>query len=56
MDAKGAAQPETTAYYRDLCEQQARTIEAHETHIAELEKRIAILECWIELAKRPDPA
>ena len=51
MKAKGASQPETTAYYRDLCEQMAHTIHIHEKGADEqaatertLRKRIAELE------------
>ena len=51
MKAKGASQPETTAYYRDLCEQMALTIHVYEKGADEqaatertLRKRIAVLE------------
>ena len=51
MRAKGASQPETTAYYRDLCEQMALTIHVHEKALDEYaatvltrDKRIAVLE------------
>ena len=35
MKLKGASQPETTAYYRDLCEQMAFTIHVHEKSLDE---------------------
>ena len=57
MRAKGAAQPETTAYYCDVCEQQALAIHVHEKGADEqaatarrVQKRISDLQTRLDLA------
>lgn len=49
MKTRGAAQPETTAYYRGVCEEQACRIRAQERTIDGLQQCIEELICRCQI-------